>query len=100
MFQFELQYSFKVETFDGFCLDEKGNDVNMVNNIPGSFTEEECLEECKNKRNEFGVKVKACEWKGNKECIYHTRPVKYGNGDSNYRCSIFNGGKISFAWKV
>ena len=78
-------------------MGEKGEDVNHGNvNLPGEFTEDECLLECKKKREEVGSQLKACEWKNNKECMYHTIPIKKGNDNSNYTCCIFNGGTFDF----
>ena len=73
-------------------MDEKGEDINKGNvNVPGEYTKEECLAECKKERHGGGHTIMtACEWKDNKECIYHTFPVVKASGDKSYECCIFN----------
>ena len=78
-------------------MDENGEDINSNTNLPGAFTEEECLTECKNKRADVGSQMTACEWKANRECIYHTLPVKKANNNPNYTCCIFDGRKMYFS---
>ena len=97
MFFSVIKLNNAVECLPGFCLGENGEDVNHgYVHLPGDFTEHECLTKCKKTRGEVGHQMKACEWKSNMDCIYHTLPVKKANDNPEYTCCIFNGGKFIF----
>ena len=76
-------------SYDGWCLDKNGLDENDgFSTIPGSFTLNGCLNSCHQQMN--GI-VTGCEWHVNGKCVYHTRPLSCGSGNTDFTCLILKG---------
>ena len=76
-------------SYDGWCLDKNGLDENDgFSTIPGSFTLNGCLNSCHQQMN--GI-VTGCEWHVNGKCVYHTRPLSGGSGNTDFTCSNLKG---------
>ena len=78
-----------VTKYHGYCLDAWGNDQTLGVETMGCFSEEDCLNKCKDlsKRDVN----KGCEGYKDGQCFAHTREVIIGGeGDnSDYTCWVF-----------